>query len=120
MKLLDAITAFSALAQETRLSAYRILVKAGPDGMTPGALADSLGVPAPTLSFHLNLLVQAGLLKRKRNSRNIIYTVEYNHMRTLLAFLVEDCCKGQTGLTLVEQEATACCAPLKEPCCDAE
>lgn len=115
MEIITAITAFGALAQETRLSVFRHLVKAGPEGLTAGEIATALSVPAPTMSFHLNHLLQAGLIDRRRASRNLIYTVKYDHMRDLLAFLVEDCCKGQAGIELTETNKNNCIP--KDYCC---
>lgn len=94
MEKIDALTALAALAQETRLDVYRLLVQAGADGLAPGAIAERLGVAAPTLSFHLNQLRQAGLIAVRRESRSLIYTADYPAMNGLLAFLTENCCAG--------------------------
>ena len=92
MKIKQALTALSALAQETRLSAFRHLVVAGPKGAAAGAIAAALKIAAPTLSFHLKELERAGLVIQHRESRNIIYAANYAGMRGLLGFLMEDCC----------------------------
>jgi ArsR family transcriptional regulator, arsenate/arsenite/antimonite-responsive transcriptional repressor len=89
-----AISALGALAQETRLKAFRLLVEAGPDGMPAGAIADALGVPAPTLSFHLAQLTHAGLILQRRDSRLLIYSANFPAMNTLIAYLTENCCGG--------------------------
>lgn len=86
------IAALSALAQESRLRVFRLLVTAGPEGMPAGQIAEELGVPPNTLSFHLSLLKNAGLVVARREGRSVIYSAEYPHMRALLAYLSENCC----------------------------
>ena len=92
MKAKEAITALSALASESRLAVYRLLVKRGPDGYTPSELAARLSLPAPTLSFHLKGLVQAGLVVSRREARNLFYSPNFARMRGLVGFLTENCC----------------------------
>jgi DNA-binding transcriptional ArsR family regulator len=92
MKSKDAITALSALASEPRLAVYRLLVKRGPEGYTPSELAGRLDLPAPTLSFHLKGLVQAGLVVSRRESRNLYYNANFERMNSLVGFLTENCC----------------------------
>jgi DNA-binding transcriptional ArsR family regulator len=92
MKAKDAITAFGALASEARLSVYRLLVKRGPEGYTPSELAGRLDVPAPTLSFHLKGLAQAGLVVSRREGRNLFYSPNIDRMNDLVSFLTENCC----------------------------
>jgi ArsR family transcriptional regulator, arsenate/arsenite/antimonite-responsive transcriptional repressor len=92
MKKSAAIAALSALAQDTRLDAYRLLVQAGPDGLPAGELGQRLGLPPPTLSFHLAQLKHAGLVTHHRQSRSIIYRANYAAMNHLLAYLTENCC----------------------------
>jgi DNA-binding transcriptional ArsR family regulator len=94
MEKSDAIAALAALAQESRLDVFRLLVRAGPGGMPAGQIAERLGVPANTLSFHLNQLRHAGLLAFRRESRSLIYAAEYGAMNDLLAYLTENCCQG--------------------------
>lgn len=94
MEISTAVDRLSALAQETRLAVFRLLVRAVPGGMPAGAIADSLDVAPATLSFHLAQLERTGLLTSSRRSRHIIYAVDYEGMRQLLAFLTEDCCQG--------------------------
>lgn len=95
MTAADAVTAFGALAQETRLELFRLLVKAGPDGMTAGEIAELLGVPASTMSHHLSTIERAGLATVRRDGRSMIYAADYDGTRRLLAFLMEDCCQGR-------------------------
>lgn len=89
-----AIDALGALAHETRLSVFRMLVQAGPNGMIAGAIADQQGVPPSTMSHHLATLERAGLVQSQRESRLIHYRADYAAMRRLLAFLMQDCCQG--------------------------
>ncbi len=92
MKASDAISALSALASEARLAVFRLLVKRGPDGYTPSELSDRLGVPAPTLSFHLKELVYAELIVSRREGRNLYYSPNLERMNALVGFLTENCC----------------------------
>jgi ArsR family transcriptional regulator, arsenate/arsenite/antimonite-responsive transcriptional repressor len=94
MDKLDAINALGALAQETRLDVFRLLVQAGADGLPAGQIAERLGLPSATLSFHLNQLRQAGLVTFRRESRSLIYVAEYEAMNALLSYLTENCCQG--------------------------
>ena len=94
MEKLYAIAALSALAQETRLDIFRLLVQAGAEGMPAGQIGERLGLPSATLSFHLNQLKHAHLVKFRRESRSLIYTAEYPVMNDLLAYLTENCCGG--------------------------
>jgi DNA-binding transcriptional ArsR family regulator len=101
MERQDVVTALSALAQETRLDIFRYLVQVGSNGAAAGRVADSLGLPSATLSFHLKTLQQAGLLTRRRQSRSIIYAANFSAMNDLLAYLTENCCAGQPALCRV-------------------
>lgn len=89
-----AIRALSALAQEHRLAAFRLLVQAGEQGLAAGALAEQLGVPPSSLSFHLAQLANAGLVTQRRESRSIIYSADYGAMNSLMGYLTENCCGG--------------------------
>lgn len=93
----EAITvkALAALAQPQRLRAFRALVVAGPDGLTPGAIAEQLGVGASALSFHLKELANAGLVSSEPRGRNLIYRARFDQMNALLAYLTQHCCQGQ-------------------------
>ncbi|MHB8481210.1 MAG: ArsR/SmtB family transcription factor [Nitrospiria bacterium] len=94
MKAKSVVTALSALAQETRLAVFRLLVTVGPEGMTPGEIAERLTLPAATLSFHLKELSHAGLIISRQESRFIYYSSDYKVMNRLIAFLTENCCAG--------------------------
>lgn len=105
----DAVQALGALAQETRLAAYRQLVQAGTMGRSAGDIAGSLDVPAPTMSFHLSQLANAGLIHQRREGRLIFYFADYARMNDLLGFLTANCCgSGQSAL------AVSCAAPCPE------
>lgn len=90
----SAVSALAALAQEHRLRLYRMLVQAGGDGMAAGAIAEALGVPNSSLSFHLAHLTRSGLVSQQREGRSLIYSVNYNAMNDLVGFLLENCCGG--------------------------
>ena len=85
----------AALAQVTRLAIFRRLVRAGAAGEAAGSIAEALGTPAPTLSFHRKELVRAGLITQRRESRSLFYAAHYDTMRELLGYLMEDCCAGR-------------------------
>ncbi len=89
------IRSLAALAQAHRLKVFRLLVVAGQHGLTPGALAEALELPAATLSFHLKELSNAGLVSQERISRNVVYRAAFDHMNELLAYLTENCCQGE-------------------------
>lgn len=95
MESTAAVNALSALAQDSRLAIFRLLVAAGPAGLPAGSIAGALGVPAPTLSFHLAQLSRAGLVSSRREGRSIIYAADFAAMNGLLAYLTENCCRGQ-------------------------
>ncbi len=97
METIYAIAALAALAQESRLDIFRLLVAAGADGMAAGQIGETLGLPSATLSFHLNQLKHANLVKFRRKSRSLIYTAEYPVMNDLLAYLTENCCQGDAA-----------------------
>jgi DNA-binding transcriptional ArsR family regulator len=113
MESTSAVTALSALAHEGRLAIFRMLVRAGAEGMAAGEIARATGVLPNTLSSNLNILSVAGLATSRRDGRSIIYAAAYPRMRELLAFLVEDCCAGKPEI----------CAPLEtvaSQACEAE
>jgi DNA-binding transcriptional ArsR family regulator len=107
----NAALCLAALAQSTRLDAFRLLAKHEPDGLPAGELARRLAVPQNTLSAHLNILTHAGLAKGERRSRSIVYRAELTRLRDLTLFLIADCCGGRPEI----------CAPLVadlSPCCE--
>ena len=89
-----AVEALGALAQEHRLTLFRLLVQAGDDGLSAGAIAERLGMPNSSLSFHLGHLARAGLISQRREGRSLIYTADYAAMNSLVGYLVENCCAG--------------------------
>lgn len=95
MEKKDALDALSALSQETRLDVFRLLVRAGPDGISAGDISEHLGVRQNTMSTNLAILQRAGLLKSERRGRRVQYFADFQGMRGLLGFLMEDCCGGQ-------------------------
>src|SRR5580693_9580852 len=103
-----AIAALGALAQETRLALFRLLVTCGPAGLPAGALAERLGVQPSFLSFHLAQLVHAGLITQRRLSRQLIYSAEYSAMNALLAYLTENCCGRDTVSAPMCDPAVGC------------
>jgi DNA-binding transcriptional ArsR family regulator len=94
MKTIIALKALGALAQETRLAIFRRLVQAGPAGMAAGMIGEALDVPAPTLSFHLAQLANAGLVRSRQEGRFVYYSADFDAMNTLVGFLTENCCGG--------------------------
>jgi len=92
----QAIDALAALAQESRLKVFRLLVEAGPAGVAAGRIAERLELPPATLSFHLAHLVRAGLARSRQNGRFVIYSADFQNMNRLVGFLTENCCGGQT------------------------
>lgn len=99
------IRSLAALAQPHRLKVFRLLVVAGRQGLTPGAIAEALELPAATLSFHLKELSNAGLVSQERVSRNLVYRAAFEHMNALLAYLSDNCCQGEA------------CMPAAAPAC---
>jgi len=99
-----AVEALAALAQESRLSIFRVLVQTGKEGVAAGALAEKLDIPPATLSFHLKTLAHAGLIKSRTEGRFVIYSANFAGMNDLIAYLTEHCCAGDA----------AQCAPVKK------
>lgn len=94
MKNETAVAALAALAQESRLAIFRLLVQAGLDGVSAGRIGEALGVPPATLSFHLKELVHAGLISNTQEGKFVIYRAQFERMNELIAFLLEHCCEG--------------------------
>ena len=95
MDILKALSAFSALSQKTRLETFKLLVRATPERIAAGDLARTLDVPQNTMSSHLTILVNAGLLNSVREGRSILYSADLDGTRALVSFLVEECCQGR-------------------------
>lgn len=119
MDISNAIVLFDALSQETRLRAFRLLVEAGHDGLAAGALSDSLATPHNTLSFHLNHLVNAGIVSSRKAGRSVIYSANFGLVHDLIGYLVEDCCRAEfakvrhgrhSGWSVIE--LAHCCSPV--------
>jgi len=113
MKKLSVVAALGALAQETRLDIFRLLVQRGPEGMPAGEIGERLGQPSPTMSFHLNQLRFAGLINSRRESRSIIYTANYRTMTDLISYLTENCCGG--GIELCGPGSISSCGSESAP-----
>ena len=107
MKDRQATESLAALAQESRLAVYRLLVKRGPEGYAAGDISERLGIPSPTLSFHLKALSQAALVTARKDSRFLYYSANFERMNDLVSFLTEHCCSLATDCT------SASCAPSK-------
>jgi DNA-binding transcriptional ArsR family regulator len=96
----NAVSALAALAQENRLAVFRLLVRNAPEGLTPGVIGEQLELPAPTLSFHLKTLAQAGLVTAIQEGRFVRYRAEIGGINALIDFLTEDCCGGHPQLCI--------------------
>ncbi|WP_404403196.1 ArsR/SmtB family transcription factor [Pelagibacterium halotolerans] len=115
----DAIDAFSALAQTTRLDIVRALIKAGPDGLTAGAVAEAVAGRQNTVSNHLSILARAGLIEGERDGRTIHYRANFDTAYRLVAFLLEDCCGGRPEVCAPLLSTLSCLQPENaETCCD--
>jgi ArsR family transcriptional regulator, arsenate/arsenite/antimonite-responsive transcriptional repressor len=104
----DVVRSLAALAQPVRLQVFRALVVRGATGLTPGAMAEGLGIPANTLSFHLKELAHSGLVTQERSSRNIIYRAAVDHMNDLLGYLTQNCCQGADCAIQTTAESCSC------------
>ena len=102
MELINAVSQLGALAQESRLRVFRLLIPAGPEGLAAGEIAQRIGIPHNTLSSHLAILRQSGLVASRRQGRSIVYSIDGEALRGLLGFLMRDCCQGRPEI----------CAPL--------
>jgi len=106
MKSNEAVIALAALAQDSRLAIFRALVRRGPQGLTPGVLAAKLGIAAATLSFHLKELQHAHLVEARREGRFLYYSAQFDHMRSLVGFLTDECCSE------ADAECDSTCKPV--------
>ena len=114
MDMIHALAGLSALAHNGRLSIFRLLVKAGPDGVAAGAIARKLDTAPNTLSAQLLVLSNAGLVRARREGRSIIYAADFERMGALLQFLTKDCCGGRAEICPpLAQTVNACCPPKK-------
>ncbi len=102
----EAVRSLAALAQQTRLQIFRLLVVTGTEGMNPSRLSEELGVPSSALSFHLKELTHANLITQERDGRNLIYRASFSNMNDLLSFMTANCCAGDTCEV---QDSTAAC-----------
>ncbi len=118
MDIQEAIIMFDALSQETRLSAFRLLVEPGTEGLPAGAISEKLGTPHNTMSFHLNHLSNAGIISSRKDGRSVIYSANFDVMRDLGGFMVKDCCSVEfasiredkkKGCSIIE--LANCCSP---------
>jgi ArsR family transcriptional regulator len=112
MENFEAIEALGALAHETRLEIFRLLVRRGSEGLAVNQITEQIKIPPATMSFHLSHLQRAGLIQSKRLSRQIIYSANYQAMGTLMAFLTENCCKDSSQ----PQSEVTCCVELPPSC----
>ncbi|QDU97661.1 ArsR/SmtB family transcription factor [Lignipirellula cremea] len=111
MKINDAVKAMSALAQESRLEVFRLLVRSGDEGLPAGQIAEELAIPPATMSFHLKELLNANMVKQRRDGRSLIYTLNVCEMRALLSYLMEDCCAGRPELCQPDYKDASDCEP---------
>ncbi|KTD08334.1 ArsR/SmtB family transcription factor [Legionella jamestowniensis] len=116
MDILDALKIFDTLSQETRLQVFRILVQAGPEGLSASTIGEALGVLHNTLSFHLSHLSNAGIVNSQRKGRYVIYSANFELMRDFIAFMVQDCCSKQQ--VNIQQSDTRNCLIIElNNCC---
>jgi ArsR family transcriptional regulator, arsenate/arsenite/antimonite-responsive transcriptional repressor len=113
MEIKDAVSSLAALAQDSRLAIFRLLVEAGPSGLAVGVIAESLEIRAATLSFHLKELARADLISARQDGRFIYYSANFPQMAALLVYLTDNCCRGmpQECLGVMETALAQCCAP---------
>lgn len=116
MKLAEAVRSLAALAQETRLAVFRLLVEAGPEGVPAGQIGEALEVPAATLSFHLKELSHAGLANARQEGRFIYYSADFERMAALMSFLTQNCCRGMPKECpgVFETALADCCPPARK------
>ena len=113
MEIKEAGSALAALAQETRLGIFRLLIEAGPEGVSVGRIGEKLKIPGATLSFHLKELARSGLVSSRQEKQFFYYSVDFARMAALMTFLTQNCCQGmpEDCLSGVENALSRCCAP---------
>ena len=113
MEISDAVRALAALAQETRLGIFRLLIEAGREGLSVGRIGEKLKVPGATLSFHLKELARSRLVSSRQEKQFFYYSVDFERMAALMTFLTQNCCQGmpEECLSGVENALSRCCAP---------
>lgn len=116
MDIQKAIIMFDALSQETRLGVFRLLVKAGLEGLPAGALSEELGTPHNTMSFHLNHLSNAGIVTSRKEGRSVIYSANFEVVRDLIGFMVKDCCSVEFA-SIREDKKKGCSIIELAKCC---
>lgn len=116
MDIKDAVLLFDALSQETRLRAFRLLVRAGEQGLAAGEMSERLGTPQNTLSFHLSHLSNAGIIRSRREGRSIIYSANYDVMHGLISFMVSDCCSDEFA-SIHQDKGSGCSIIELSDCC---
>ena len=115
MDIKQAVIAFGALSQETRLRVFRLLVEYGQDGTPAGTLSETLGIPHNTLSFHLSQMSHAGLVQSRRESRSIIYTANFEFFTDLIRYMVKDCCRME--FASIREDKKRGCSVIEMPSC---
>lgn len=118
MDINEATILFDALSQETRLSALRLLVQAGPSGLAAGVLSEELNTPHNTLSFHLNHLSNAGIVSSCKDGRSVIYSANFDVMRDLIGFMVKDCCSVEFASIREDKRKGCSIIELADFCCE--
>lgn len=115
MDIEDAVVAFDALSQETRLRVFRLLVEYGQEGTPAGTLSETLGIPHNTLSFHLSQMSHAGLVVSRREGRSIIYTANFEFFTGLIRYMVKDCCRME--FASIREDKKRGCSVIEMPSC---
>lgn len=114
MEIEQAVKCMAALAQESRLRVFRLLIEVGEDGLAAGSIGEHLELPAATTSFHLKELTSSGLIQQTRKGRSLIYSIRPDAIGELLGYLVEDCCQGRPELCRPMIETLQCCEPKQK------
>lgn len=120
MDIQNAVIMFDALSQETRLRAFRLLVQAGGEGVAAGVLSEELGTPHNTMSFHLKHLVNAGIVSSRKAGRSVIYSANFDLMRDLIGFMVQDCCSADFASIREDRRKGCAVIELADFCCDSK